>query len=219
MMKERFITDFTLADILDHKGNIVPAIEVPFEIHFPGVILGSKENPITASFIGFIDAILQHRLTGIYRTLDIKTHRSTSNRRDAEFQFNGQQVPYGLVLQHILNRSVEQFEVHYFDCYVDLLRPRAENWVFQKNQTYMQEWLTGMVLKLRQLDSYLKMDFFPRCEHGCLSFQRPCFYLSLCGRRNKEKLLKLWHVPEKKSIRPPHEPWITCNLEIPKESL
>lgn len=219
MMKNDFIRSFKVAYIINDKGVEVPAIEVPFEIVFKGVYLGPKEKRMSVSYIGFIDAILQNRLSGMYRTTDIKTHRSTSSRRDAEFQFNGQQVPYGIVLQHILNQPVDEFEVHYFDCYVDLIKCRADNWVFKKSQVYMQEWLTTMILSLRQLDSYLKMDFFPRTSHGCLSFQKPCFYLNLCHSRDRKQLLNLWHILPKKDHREPHAPWITCELELPKDSL
>lgn len=196
----------------------VPAIEVPFEIRFSGIELAPTPkypNGCGISFIGYIDAILRNIITEMYKTTDIKTHRRHLKDATAKYKFDAQQVPYGIVVDHIAGNRVEQFEVNYLDCYVDLLDPRVVLYPFLKSQEDLQEWLTTMVLKIQQLQRYAELQYFPRTTGGCLFYNRPCRYLDPCSSRDPELLQQWFLMGEEAGAGKEEEfqPWILTEID------
>lgn len=236
MMHSNILGEYELAQIRrpntpeelaagESGGRVVPAIEVPFEIHLAGLTVPYRvldasghrtgeivERPV--SIIGYADALMFHRVTGAYKTLDIKTHRDTVRDRTAEFKFNTQQVPYGLVLSQISEGMVEQFNVLYFDCYVDLLDPRIREYEFTKTAEDIQEWCLKTVLDIGRLRQMMAMDFFPRTEHGCMFYRSPCRYLDVCESRDHAAITDfLLMGQEPVDDKQPFFPWISVTIQ------
>lgn len=216
MIANTEMAGWEVAYIMDPSGNSVPAIEVPFEIQFKGIRLPDGRG---LAVTGFIDAFMYHRTLNYYRTLDVKTHRrmeSNPNRidtvADAKYKYDTQQIPYGIVLEHIQQKPVDKFEVLYYDCFVDVGEPRARLYAYWKDQTDIQEWLLNTVLKLQQLVKYAEMDYFPRTDGGCLSFNNPCFYMNVCQSRNKDSI-KAWFLEGQQPAHPEYTvPWIVAEM-------
>jgi hypothetical protein len=101
------------------------------------------------SHIGYIDAIMQNQMTGAYRTLDIKTSRMKLNDATGKFKYDSQQVPYGIVVEHIAQGAIESFEVLYLDCYIDLLEPGVQLYPFIKTQHDLRDWATNKLIQFR----------------------------------------------------------------------
>lgn len=213
MTEHEALRNLKLAEIKCPDGVIRQAIEVPFELVFDGVVLPDGRG---VSFIGYIDAIMQSKLTGIYRTLDIKTHRAYMRDRTAAYKFDSQQLPYGLALEHLLGHEIEAFEVLYLDCFVDLLDPRVVEYKFTKTPTDVDEWLMNKVLQLRTLIQYMKMGIFPRTDGGCIAYNKPCKYLDVCATRDRDTLQQFLLMNEEPA--PPREftPWISGIIPIPE---
>ena len=74
MTYEANMTEWELVNIRKPDGNIVPAIEIPFELRLKGIVLPDGRG---VAFTGFMDAALRHLGTKLIRTMDIKTHRRT----------------------------------------------------------------------------------------------------------------------------------------------
>jgi ATP-dependent helicase/DNAse subunit B len=203
-------------------GVVVPAVEVPFEIKFPGLEI----RPCPAlpeggeiSVIGYIDAIMQNQMTGLYRTLDIKTSRMKLLDATGKFKFDAQQVPYGIVVDHIAQGNVESFEVLYLDCYIDLLEPSVQLYPFIKNRHDLQDWATNKLIQFRQLAGYAESDYFPRTDGGCLFYNRPCRYLEPCQSRDRESL-KNWFMLDSTEQAKEDEffPWVTAEIDLGVEA-
>lgn len=207
-------SNYRIAEIKCPDGKIRPAIEVPFELIFDGVVLPDGRG---VSFIGYIDCIMIQILTGRPKTLDIKTHRSWTRDRTALFKYDTQQIPYGIALEHLLGNVVESFDVEYLDCFIDICEPRADLYTFTKNQTGVQEWLISRVLQIKQLIQYMQMDFYPRTDGGCMIYNRPCKYLDICESRDKTFIQSYLLMDAEPVVRDPIEPWIQGIIEIPKE--
>jgi len=192
-------------------GVIVPAIEVPFELRLKGLDLPDGRG---VAFTGFMDAAMRHRGHGAVRTLDIKTHRRALEDATPKYRFDGQQVPYGICLEHIQGFAVEQFEVLYLDCYVDLVNPRVHLYSFLKDSTDLQEWLINTVLRVQRIQRAMEMDYFPRTDGGCLNWNRPCYFLEVCQTREREAIVDWLLMGDEPEHRPKEQPWIVAEIDV-----
>lgn len=198
-------------------GVVVPAVEVPFEIRFPGL-----EIPPCAAYpegagiavIGYIDAIMQNMSTGSYRTLDIKTSRMKLIDATAKFKFDAQQVPYGIVVDHVAEGQVDSFEVLYLDCYVDLLEPTVQLYPFIKTRSDLQDWATNKLIQFRQIAGFAGSDYFPRTDGGCLFYNKPCRYLEPCQSRDRIDLVEWFTGGEEIAPAEPFFPWVTAEIDL-----
>lgn len=204
--------EYVLAEIKHPDGRLVPAIEVPFEIRIKGVTLPDGRG---IAFVGFIDAIMRHLLTNQFRTLDIKTHRRTLKDANANYVYNAQQIPYGLVIEQVAHPDddLSAFEVLYLDTYVDLLEPRVTEYEYKKDREDMQEWLTNTILQAQMIQRYQQMNYFPRTSGGCLTWNRPCQYLDVCMSRDKEQITKYLMLGEEEAIPRYTVPWIVVEID------
>lgn len=211
MIDEAKMNEWELMTIRKPDGTIVPAIEVPFELRLKGINLPDGRG---VAFTGFMDAAMRHLGTGAVRTMDIKTHRRHLEDATPKYKFDGQQVPYGICLEHIQGNPVEEFEVLYLDCYVDLVSPRVNLYPFVKDSTDLQEWLINTVLRVQRIQRAMEMDYFPRTDGGCLSWNRPCYFLDVCQTRDRpaiEEWLLMGEAPEQ---RKRETPWIIAEIDV-----
>ena len=187
------------------------AIEVPFEITLKGIVLPDGRG---VKYTGFIDAIMRNMVSGQYRTLDIKTHRRTIKDASAKYQFAGQQVPYGIVVDHVAGQPVDAFDVLYLDCFVDLVEPRVQMYPFLKTRDDMQEWLLDLVLEVQRIQKYMEMNHFPRTRGGCLSFNKPCYFFSLCDSRSRKDIEYMMLMGEEAAPEKVTTPWIVGEIDV-----
>jgi hypothetical protein len=198
-------------------GVVVPAIEVPFEIRFPGIKIPPCDgfpDGADVSIIGYIDAIMQNLSTGMYRTLDIKTSRMKLLDATGKFKFDGQQVPYGIVVDHIAEGQVDSFEVLYLDCYIDLLEPAVQLYPFIKTRQDLQDWATNKLLQFRRIQTHAATDYFPRTDGGCLFYNKPCRYLEPCQSRSRADLEAWFLEGQEPNEGEPFFPWIVAELDL-----
>src|SRR3546814_19506698 len=71
------------------------------------------------------DAAMRNLDTDLHRSLDIKTNRSFLRDASPKYQFDNQQTPDGIALSHVTGVPIDEFEVLYLDCFVDLVDPRT----------------------------------------------------------------------------------------------
>jgi len=199
----------------DPHGKIVPAIEVPFEIRFEGIELPPTPkypNGCGVAFTGYMDAIMRNLLTDMYRTTDIKTHRDNVKDRTAKYKFDSQQVPYGIVVDHVAGVPVEEFEVLYYDCKIDIIEPQVKLYNFLKKKSDVQEWLLTRVMQMQDIARYAQADFFPRTSGGCMFYNRPCRYLEPCISRDQVVLNQWFTMGDTEVKEEPWEPWVVTTI-------
>lgn len=193
------------------EGEIVPAIEVPFALRLKGIVLPDGRG---IEYTGFMDAALRNLGTGLVRTMDIKTHRRTLVDATPKYRFDGQQVPYGIVLEHLMGNSVDEFEVLYLDTYVDLVSPRVQLYPFHKDSEDLQEWLINTVLRVQRIQRAMEMDYFPRTDGGCLNWNRPCYFLEVCQTRDRPSIEEWLLMGEEPEADKREEPWIIADIDV-----
>lgn len=215
MIDEAKMGEWELMSIRKPDGEIVPAIEVPFELRLKGITLPDGRG---VAFTGFMDAAMRSLNTGDIRTLDIKTHRRTLEDATAKYKYDSQQVPYGICLEHVQGNRVEEFEVLYLDCFVDLVSPRVTFYPFLKDSVDLQEWLVNTVLRVQRIQRAMEMDYFPRTDGGCLTWNRPCYFLEPCQSRDKEAITEWLLQGEAPEHRKKETPWIVAEIDVFGES-
>lgn len=203
--------EWELLKIQRPDGVIVPAAEVPFELILKGIELPDGRG---LSVIGYMDAGMRSLVTGQMRTMDIKTHRSTLRNADPKYRFDNQQTPYGIVIQHVTQEPVDDFEVLYLDCFVDLVEPRVQLYPYKRDSVDVQEWLANTVLRGQRIQRAMEMDYFPRTDNGCLSFNQSCPYLEVCQTRDREAILEYMLMGEEPVVEEAFQPWIQAEIDI-----
>lgn len=216
MTYEARMTEWELIEIKKPDGEVVPAIEVPFALRLKGITLPDGRG---VEFTGFMDAALRNLGTGAIRTMDIKTHRRSVVDATPQYKFNGQQVPYGIILEHLVGNSIDQFEVLYLDTYVDLCSPRVQLYPFLKDSEDIQEWLINTVMRVQRIQRAMEMDYFPRTDGGCFNWNRPCYFLEVCQSRDKEAITDWLMMGEEPKADSREEPWVIAEIDVFGESL
>lgn len=217
MMDYGQMEEYELAMIRKPDGEVVPAIEVPFEIRFNGCTIPPCEafpEGATLSLIGYIDAIMKHHMTRAFRSVDIKTTRDRIADKTAKYKFDTQQVPYGIVIDHIAEGSVDSFEVLYLDCLIDILEPTVERYSFLKTQEDIQEWATTKIIQFQQIAKYAAAGFFPRTDNGCMFYNKPCRYLEPCSSRDRDTLVEWFLLGEEPASQEEFLPWIVADVDV-----
>jgi hypothetical protein len=205
------MADYELAQIRKPDGEVVPAIEVPFEIRFKGITLPDGRG---IAFVGFIDAIMRNLINGRFRTLDIKTHRRALHDATAKYRFDDQQTPYGLIVEHIQGKPIDEFEVLYLDSYVDILEPRVQLYPFARDREEVQEWLLNKVMQLQRIQRGAETNYFPRTSGGCLFYNKPCYYLEACQSRNRD-MVEAFLLNGEEPAPPRFEtPWVVAEIDV-----
>lgn len=211
MMANVQMDEWELLRIKNPEGEIVPAIEVPFELVLKGITLPDGRG---ISVIGYIDAAMRSLVTDLHRTLDIKTNRSTLRDATPKYQFDNQQTPYGIAISHVTGVPINEFEVLYLDCFVDLVEPRTTLYSYHRDSTDIEEWLVNTVLRAERIKRAFEMDYFPRTDNGCLSFNRPCEFLDVCQTRDRDTVMEMLLMGEPPAEVDPFVPWIQAEIDV-----
>lgn len=213
MVQNIRLLEYKIANIQCLDESVRPAIEVEFEIWLEGPIFNGR--PIV--YVGFIDAILFNVLSGEFMVVDIKSHRRNNFNPAAEFTFHGQCLPYGVVLQRATDQDIHRFQVMYIGAYIDILEPIIQPCVFQKTETNVQEWFTGLYFDVKAMVEMGAVDHWPRREHGCQLYGKPCYFLSLCQEKDKPTLQAMINAQPARLRRTARarKPWVRFILPMP----
>ena len=220
LLDSNLLMQYELAYV-DHGGEQRPAIEVPFALHLQNqhgdpLFLDQKNREYQLVYIGYIDAIVYDVLNDIYLVVDLKTTTKDLPDYSVMFQFDTQCMPYALVLERMLNRSIENLSVMYAVVKIDHLLPRVIGLQFEKDSTDLQEWLRVLTMSIRDMQLFHTTKWWPRRQSACVGYGTCQFADSMCASRNDDyirSMFALEHAPNG-NPRPPFEPWFQVDLRI-----
>lgn len=202
---------YELIHIKSSDGITHPAVEVPFAIE----ILNSP-FPLPVFFVGFIDAVLYDKVDDRYLVTDIKTTRMNITDYSARYEYDEQTVPYGIVLEHVLGKKIDEFKVSYLSVYIDLMEPKVSMYPFTKTQDHIYDWHRGLCEDIARISTYYKNQWWPRATNGetCFSFNKPCFFAEYCSNRNPTITERLVGGNIREGLfHDNQEPWVEAKLE------
>lgn len=206
--------EWEIAYVVKPDGTKVPAVEVPFNLRMKVDFFGNGKM-VWINYIGYIDLIMYNKIEDRYAVWDIK---STTKEADfaTQFTFDEQCLPYGLVLQKLLNLDYTRgYEVGYWICKLHAVEHYEKLLTFTKDGNDVAEWLRGYLIDIHLLQTYHKLGFFPRNGSSCASWNRQCTFFDMCDTRDYNYLETMIGMENQElagSDRP--EPWVVIDLEV-----
>lgn len=149
-----------------------PAIELGFYMQMPE---GFK-------YRGFVDIVLQHRVTKKIRVIEAKTN-SNNYVNPAQYQNSSQAIGYSLVIDLIAPEHSE------YDVTYAIYSTKRMEWdvpEFNKSYQARGRWIRELLLDAQDILSYDSSDFWPTHGEHCISYGRECNFLGVCHMDTKQ---------------------------------
>jgi hypothetical protein len=143
-----------------------PAVELSFCIELPNGFM----------YRGFVDAVLQNKVTNKVIVLEFKTTGNTPS--SANYKNSGQALGYSIILD-ILFKKLSSYEVLYL-VYHSTNREFVE-FYFEKSALQRALWLQELIIDSNIIELYAQNNNFPMHGESCFDFFRECEYLDLCS--------------------------------------
>lgn len=151
-------------ELVTYQGK--PATELSFVIHLPN---GFK-------YRGFVDAVLQHRISGEVLVLECKTTNAAAVN-PAQYKNSAQAIGYSIVLDAIFP-ELSAYKVLYL-----VYQTKSESFVqlpFSKSYYARALWIRELLLDIDVIMMYEEASIYPMRGESCYSFFRECEYLQVC---------------------------------------
>ncbi len=151
-------------ELVQYQGK--PACELSFVIHLPD---GFK-------YRGFVDAVLEHKISGKVLVLEAKTTSATSVN-PAQYKNSAQAIGYSIVLDALFP-TLSSYEVLYL-----VYQTKSESFVqlpFEKSYYSRALWIRELLLDIECIKMYDEASIYPMHGESCYEFFRECEYLQTC---------------------------------------
>lgn len=206
------LSEYEIATVTLPDGTTRPAIEVPFELELENFSLAA-DAPVKIVYTGLIDAILYNHMTGKYIVVDVKTTSRFLDDMSVMWQFSDQCIPYAIVLEKLLGvESIEQLEIVYVAAFVDIEKPVARMYTFDKTAEDIGDWATSFMVKIHAMRDFFQRAWFPRNGDSCANYNRTCEYFAYCHDRDAIRLSQFFQ--EQPRSRPEKIPWVRVLLTL-----
>jgi len=174
--------DTLLRDYEVAEFNNAPAVELSFKLN----INESKY------FVGHIDVVLRHRITGKYYILEVKTTGLQLLDLKPLYQNSGQALGYSIALDNIVGQELNEYGVLYFVAQLPASNAQ-DNLVkihilpFHKTIVDRLGWFVTLGTDVQRLETLETLNIFPKRGASCLKYNRPCNYFGHCQMQNFDK--------------------------------
>lgn len=153
-----------------------PAVELSFKL-----IINE-----TKYYVGHIDVVLKHKMTGKYYVLEIKTTGLGLLDLRPAYMHSGQAVGYSIALDKIVGEELSTYGVLYF--VVQLPHPKAESkqckyhvFDFPKTLVDRLNWFVALGLDVQHLEAMEQINVFPKRGDSCIKYNKPCVHFGTCS--------------------------------------
>ncbi len=161
MVQNNYLRDWKLCT---YNGR--PATELSFIIQFPDGF----------TYKGYVDAVLQHEVTGEVMVLEVKT-TSSNNVSAATYKNSAQAIGYSIVLDSLFP-ELSSYEVQYL-----IYKTKSTDYeamVFQKSYLDRALWIRTLLLDIETIKMYENANIYPMRGQNCNDFYRECEYFGIC---------------------------------------
>lgn len=161
MCKSGFMADWELCSF---EGK--PAVELSFIVQCPNGF----------SYKGFVDAVLQNKITKEVMVLEVKT-TSAYAVQAAAYKNSAQAIGYSIVLDALFP-SLSSYTVQYL-----VYKTKSRDYdvmPFEKSYLDRALWIRTLLLDIETIQMYENADIYPMRGQSCNDFYRECEYFGLC---------------------------------------
>lgn len=151
-------------ELVHYNGK--PACELSFRITFPD---GFK-------YRGYVDAVLQHKITGKVLVLELKT-TGMKYVSQTTYKNSAQAIGYSIVLD-VIFPDLSSYEV----LYMVYMTTQMEYETMPFTKSYLQRalWIKELLLDIEVIKMYEEAGVFPMHGESCLQWGRDCNYFNMC---------------------------------------
>lgn len=186
------------------------AVEVPFLIN----IQHNIKNLMPVVYRGYIDFIFYNRLENRYKIVDLKGTTYSIADIHAKWRWDSQCLPYALILNSALDKSIKSLDTEYLVTKVSLLEPEIIPLEYHKTEEDIQEWTQDLLTTLTAINTYIQTQWFPRRSTSCIGFGKTCKFFDLCESRKLSTIKNALAFKNVEGTKKEFIPWITLDLEI-----
>ena len=133
-------------------------------------------------YVGYIDAVLRNRYTGVHCVFECKTTGLLLNDLTPLYKHSGQALGYSVVLDKICGENLSSYTVLYFVCQLgkDFADVKCIPMPFKKTLLDRLNWFIVLGLDVEHLHAMEGLNVYPRRYTSCLRFNRPCRHFGTC---------------------------------------
>lgn len=145
------------------------------------------ELPDGFHYVGFIDAVLQHRETHKVMVLENKTTSSYAVN-PAQYKYSGQALGYSIVLD-VLFPELSAYEVTYL-----IYQTKSQEFVqmmFEKSYYSRALWIRELLMDIDTIKMYEEAGIYPLHGESCFQFGRECEFFQICTLSTERLIQKL----------------------------
>lgn len=164
-------------DVAEFNGQ--PAVELSFKLDINE----------TKYFVGHIDVVLRHKVTGKYYILEVKTTGLQLLDLKPAYAHSGQALGYSIALDKIVGERLSTYGVLYF--VVQLPHVKAQAYAcryhqleFPKTLVDRLNWFVTLGLDVQHLEAMEQMNIFPKRGNSCIKFNKQCRHFGTCSLQN-----------------------------------
>jgi hypothetical protein len=149
-------------------------------------------------YVGYIDAVLREKATGIYGVFECKTTAMWLKDLTPLYRYSGQALGYSIILDQIAGQDQSSFQTPYLVCR-DLREsfiPEIFLFPFQWNLMDRLKWFFTLRLDVERLNTMDRFDLFPQRKEGCLKYNKVCPHFGTCQMTGSDRKRE---IPEDKN--------------------
>lgn len=157
-----------------------PAIEMSFRLDIDGKWF----------YVGYIDLVLRHRVSGIYVVLEVKTTAYKLIDLKPVYKNSGQALGYSIILDKVAGEEQSRYGVLYLVCRD---KSSASEWTpdvyvfpFTKTLVDRYNWFISLGLKVEHLNRMDEIGIFPMNGAACVRFNKVCQHFGVCGIKSAD---------------------------------
>lgn len=140
-------------------------------------------------YVGYIDAVLQHRITGKYMVFEVKHTGLLLNDLKPLYKHSGQALGYSIVLDKIVGKELSSYGVLYFVAQLQKDYNEVKPIVLPFNKTLLDRlnWFIVLGLDVQHLHSMKGLGIYPRRHTACLRFNKVCKHFGTCHLHSMDR--------------------------------
>lgn len=140
-------------------------------------------------FVGYVDLVLKHRISGQMVALDVKTTGLELEDLSPLYKNSAQLVGYSIVIDAIAGEDKATYDVIYFVCKTGRgYNPSILVLTYRKKLLDRLNWLVTLSLDIEKLKMMEAINVYPSRGQGCLKYNRPCKYFGSCQFHSQDRL-------------------------------
>lgn len=134
-------------------------------------------------FVGYVDAVLRHRRTGMYVVFEVKHTGLNLLDLSPAYRHSGQALGYSIALDRIVGKELSSYGVLYFVAQLgkDITSPTKLH-VLPFNKTLLDRlnWFITLGLDVKHLHEMQDLGIYPKRGGSCVSFNKACHHFGVC---------------------------------------